>query len=162
MRGDDDAASGIEIRIEREPIDADALSRRFRIAHPDAGAIAVFIGQMRGEGGRAVRLELEHYPGYAESVIAATAASAKDRFTLEGLLVIHRVGALRPGDPIVIVAAAARRRRDAFAATEFMMDHLKTDAPFWKREIAPDGTSTWIEPRPADRRDRARWREGGT
>ena len=159
MSGDHVQRIGFEARIAPEPFDPDAESRRFRARNPQAGAIAVFLGQVRGEMGRAAGLELEHYPGFTESVVAASAAGARARFRLDDLLVLHRVGALQPGEPIVLVAAAARHRRDAFDAAEFMMDHLKTRAPFWKREIAPDGASTWIEPRPEDRRDLARWME---
>jgi molybdopterin synthase catalytic subunit len=162
MRGDGDAPAPIDIRIAPQAFDPDATLADFRAANAAAGAIAIFLGQVRGENGRAARLELEHYPGFTEDAVAATARQAVARFALESLLVVHRVGALFPGEPIVLVAAAARHRRDAFAGAEFMMDHLKTDAPFWKREIAPGGRARWIEPRAEDRRDRARWREGET
>ena len=160
MRGDVET-NLLDVRLAAAAIDPETESARFRSANKDAGAIAIFIGQMRGEAGHAARLELEHYPDFTERVIAETAERAVARFSLSGLTVVHRVGALRPGEPIVFVAAAARHRRDAFDAAEYMMDHLKTDAPFWKREIAPDGSARWIEPRAQDRRDRARWREGG-
>jgi molybdopterin synthase catalytic subunit len=102
------------------------------------------------------RLLLEHYPGFAEAEIELHVKTALERWPLEDVLVIHRVGELRPGDTIVFVAAASRHRRAAFETVDFLMDYLKSEAPFWKRETTPDGAA-WIEPRTEDHRDRARW-----
>ena len=130
----------------------------FTAAHPQAGGIASFIGQVRvGDGVEA--LELQHYAPLTEPGMAALAESALARWSLGGLLIIHRTGVMLPGEPIVLVAAAARHRRDAFAAAEFAMDHLKSESWFWKRERR-SGEWHWVEPRPEDRDDLARWGTG--
>ncbi len=122
-----------------------------------AGAIASFIGVVRGEGGKGVRaLYLDHFPGVTERAIRDAASEAEGRWPLLGLRVVHRIGETPVGDPVVLVATAAAHRRAAFEACDFLMDYLKTDAPFWKKEIRGDG-DVWIEPRAADYADRARW-----
>lgn len=127
----------------------------FAAAHPAAGGIATFLGQVRcGEGVES--LELRHYGPLTRPGMEALAGQALGRWTLEGLLIVHRHGRMAPGDPIVLVCAAARHRRDAFAAAEFAMDHLKSDSWFWKRELA-GGQWRWIEPREQDLADIARW-----
>jgi molybdopterin synthase catalytic subunit len=130
----------------------------FAAEHPQAGGIASFVGQVRsGDGAEAVlALELSHYQPLTLPGMEALADTALRRWSLEGLLILHRVGLMQPGDPIVLVAAAARHRRDAFAAVDFAMDHLKSEAWFWKREQTAAGWR-WIEPRPEDLADRARW-----
>ena len=147
------------IRIVGEAFDPEGEIARFRRRCDGAGAIASFVGQVRGESGAALRLALEHYPGYTERAVAAHCAQAGRRWALEALAVVHRVGEMAPGEAIVLVAAAARHRRDAFSAVDFLMDHLKADAPFWKRELHAAGWR-WIEPRAEDRDDIARWRKG--
>jgi molybdopterin synthase catalytic subunit len=115
-----------------------------------------FVGYCRdATAGRSVReLYLDHYPGFTEPEIARIAASVRDRFDLVDLLVIHRVGALVPGDAIVLVATLAAHRAEAFAAASELMDYLKTDAPLWKKETGPDGTR-WVEPTATDHARRA-------
>jgi molybdopterin synthase catalytic subunit len=130
----------------------------FTTAHPQAGGLVSFLGQVRQEGGpHAVEaLELKHYEAMTLPGMTALAVATQARWTLDGLLILHRYGVMQPGDPIVLVAAAARHRRDAFAAADFAMDHLKSQSWFWKREKTAKGWR-WIEPRPDDRRDLARW-----
>lgn len=128
----------------------------------DVGAVASFVGLCRTEGGRLAGLELEHYPGMAESEIARVAAEAGERWDLAGITAIHRYGLIRPGGRIVLVAAASAHRAAAFAAAEFMMDYLKTRAPFWKREHLADGSlGPWVEAKSGDEAAAARWAPGG-
>lgn len=127
----------------------------FTAAHPEAGGVVSFLGQVRaGDGVEA--LELRHYDPITLPAMEGLAARVCGRWMLDGLLVIHRSGEMAPGDPIVLVAAAARHRRDAFAAADFAMDHLKSESWFWKREKV-GGAWHWIEPRPQDFEDIARW-----
>lgn len=143
------------VRLALEAFDPAAELARFGAAHGDAGGIVSFLGQVRaGEGVDA--LELRHFAPLTLPGMEELAARALARWPLAGLLVIHRSGVMAPGDPIVLVAAAARHRRDAFAATDFVMDHLKGDSWFWKRERA-NGEWRWIEPRAEDHADRQRW-----
>lgn len=128
---------------------------RFAKAHPEAGGIASFVGKVRpGNGVEA--LELSHYEPLTLPGMERLAGEALARWRLDGILIHHRTGRMRPGAPIVLVAAAARHRRDAFEAAEFAMDHLKSAAWFWKRERRADGWH-WIEPRQQDHTDLARW-----
>jgi len=124
------------------------------------GATVSFVGYCRDEGGRLAALELEHYPGMAEEEIGRIAAEAKRRWPITGLRVVHRHGLVRPGEPIVLVATASAHRGAAFAAAEFLMDFLKTRAPFWKREHGADGTTSgWVAATDADDSAAARWAE---
>lgn len=144
-----------EVRLLADPFDPAADTAAFSAAHEGAGGIVSFLGQVRGgEGVEA--LELRHYAPLTLPGMKAVAAEAEARWPLLGLLVVHRTGVLLPGAPIVLVAAAARHRRDAFAATEFAMDHLKSESWFWKREKA-GGQWRWIEPRVQDYEDIRRW-----
>ncbi len=154
------ASAPATVLISPEPFDPDEEMRVFRRRYGNAGAIASFLGQVRGEaeGGAVTSLRLDHYPGFAERMIEDFAGRAKARWPLIGLRIVHRVGALHPGDPIVLVAAAAAHRRAAFEAVDFLMDYLKTEAPFWKQETTSAG-ARWIEPRAGDYADRGRWRE---
>ncbi|WP_324742527.1 molybdenum cofactor biosynthesis protein MoaE [Tsuneonella sp. CC-YZS046] len=128
---------------------------RFMAAHPASGGIVSFAGQVRsGDGVEA--LELSHYGPLTLPGMERLVDDAQGRWLLDGVLAIHRVGLMRPGEAIVMVATAARHRRDAFESADFIMDHLKSDAWFWKREKRADGWH-WIEPRPADREDIGRW-----
>jgi molybdopterin synthase catalytic subunit len=115
----------------------------------EAGALASFVGYCRSANGAVNQLELDHYPGFTETEVSRLAHSVAARHDLLDLLVIHRIGVIPANDPIVLVAALSRHRAEAFAAIVEMMDYLKTDAPFWKRETGPDG-SRWIEPTAAD------------
>ncbi len=147
--------TNMDVRLCAEPFDPAAEMAAFAARHTRAGGIASFLGQVRG-GGEVEALELLHYEPLTLPGMEALAADALQRWQLEGLLAVHRTGVMHPGNPIVLVAVAARHRRDAFAAAEFVMDHLKSDSWFWKREKA-NGAWTWIEPREQDHADRARW-----
>jgi molybdopterin synthase catalytic subunit len=144
------------IRLTQDPFDPGALLSGFCRGRAEVGAVATFTGLARAEAGATTTLELEAYPGFTESEIGRMAEAARQRFGLEDLLVLHRVGKIAPGEPIVFVAAAARHRRAAFEACDYMMDYLKSRAPFWKKEHGPDG-ARWIEPRDQDHADLARW-----
>jgi molybdopterin synthase catalytic subunit len=147
---------GPNIYIAKSAIDPDALAARFRKEHASAGAIASFIGQTRSEGGAVEALVLEHYPGFTEQEIKTIVDSALSRWPLHAVSVFHRVGRMVPEEPIVFVAAAADHRRAAIEAIDFLMDYLKSEAPFWKREITAEG-ARWVEPTDQDQRDKARW-----
>ncbi len=126
----------------------------------DSGAVVTFTGLCRDEGGRLTALELEHYPGMAEAELARIAQEASERWPLQAMTVLHRHGLVKPGEAIVLVAAASTHRQAAFAAAEFVMDFLKTDAPFWKKEHLVDGsTSGWVEARASDDLAKARWQD---
>lgn len=146
------------IRIQAEGFDAAAETAALTRGRVDVGAVVAFTGFCRDEGGRLAALELEHYPGMAEAEIARIAAEAQSRWPLLGLTIIHRVGRIRPGEGIVLVLAASAHRRAAFEAAEFLMDYLKTRAPFWKREHLKDGTTGgWVEAKTQDDEATARW-----
>ena len=147
-----------DIRLLDAPLDPASELARFASAHPQSGGIASFIGQVRAESGEAAVLELElsHYGPLTLPGMDALADEACERWPLDGLLLLHRTGSLLAGEPIVLVAAAARHRRDAFLAADFAMDHLKSEAWFWKRERTAAGWG-WVEPRDADYTDKDRW-----
>lgn len=144
-----------DVRLLPERFDPGASLERFETETPGSGALALFVGTVRGEGG-VEALELSHYAPLTLPGMNALADTAFERFDLLGLLMLHRIGSLDPGEPIVCVGAAAAHRRSAFDAVDFVMDHLKSEAWFWKRELRA-GRWTWIEPRDADRADLARW-----
>ena len=148
----------VRVGLLSSSYDPAAELTRFAAAHPQSGGIASFIGQVRAEVGEAAVLELElsHYPPLTLPGMEALADEARGRWPLDGLLLLHRTGSLLPGEPIVLVAAAARHRRDAFLAADFAMDHLKSEAWFWKRERTVAGWR-WVEPRDSDLSDKARW-----
>jgi molybdopterin synthase catalytic subunit len=146
------------IRLVAETFDPGAALNRFSAGRSVTGAVASFLGIARGEAGQAVALELEAYPGFTETRIAAFLETAIDRFGLQDAEVIHRVGPIPPGEPIVLVLAAAAHRREAFEACDYLMDYLKSRAPFWKKEYGPAG-ARWVEPTARDLADLARWRE---
>ncbi len=145
-----------DVRLLTAPFDPNAEVDPFARAHPDAGGIASFVGKVRSAGG-VEALELSHYEPLTLPGMDALADEVLGRFDLMGLLVLHRVGVLHPGEPIVMVSACARHRRAAIEAVDFAMDHLKSDAWFWKREKRADGWH-WIEPREQDHEDLARWK----
>ena len=132
-----------------------ALIEAFAAQHPASGGIASFVGQVRADNA-VEALELQHYAPLTLPAMQALAADALGRWALGGLLVVHRSGVMLPGQPIVLVAAAARHRRDAFAAADYVMDNLKANSWFWKREKRC-GQWHWIEPRDQDHADLARW-----
>jgi molybdopterin synthase catalytic subunit len=146
------------VRVQAEDFDAGAEIARLRAGDPRVGAVASFIGVARDiNDGAAVRtLTLEHYPGMTERALEDICARAHQRWNLLDLLVIHRVGELAPLDQIVLVVVTSAHRGEAFAACEFVMDYLKTEAPFWKKEVTPDG-ARWVDARESDDTARARW-----
>lgn len=146
------------IRLTQEPFDPGALLSGFCQGRSEVGAVASFTGIARAEGGEAAVLELQAYPSLTEREIGRIAEQARDRFGLQDLVILHRIGRIAPGETIVFVATAATHRREAFEACDFLMDYLKSRAPFWKRSHGPDGVR-WIEPRAQDHADLARWDE---
>lgn len=149
------------IRLQSEDFDAGAETAKLTQGRSDVGAVVTFIGICRDhEGGRGVTaMTLEHYPGMAEEEIARHVADAQARWPLLGVTVIHRYGRMLPGDNIVLVATASAHREAAFEAASFLMDYLKTRAPFWKLEERPDGQD-WVAAKDADDTAAARWARG--
>jgi molybdopterin synthase catalytic subunit len=144
-----------DVRLALVPFEPAAELSAFSARHVQSGGIVSFLGQVRaGEGVEA--LELRHYDPLTLPGMEGLAETVLARWALDGLLIVHRAGQMAPGDPIVLVAAASRHRRDAFAAADFAMDHLKSDSWFWKREKVA-GEWRWIEPREQDHTDLARW-----
>ena len=150
----------IKIRVQSEPFDLGAEVNAMSHGRTDIGAIASFVGLARDHnvGSGVQAMTLEHYPGMTEKALVALVDEACARWTLLDVTVIHRVGRLLPGDPIVLVAVASSHRGEAFAACEFIMDALKTRAPFWKKEETPEG-ERWVEARASDEVAVARWDE---
>lgn len=150
------------VRVQTEDFDAGREIATLREGNPAVGAIASFIGVVRdvNEGGRVAEMTLEHYPGMTEKSIVEIIDQAKSRWNIIDALVIHRIGLLRPTDQIVLVVVAGAHRGEAFAACEFIMDYLKTQAPFWKKERTPDG-ARWVESRDSDDIAAGRWRLKG-
>jgi len=148
----------VAVRIQTDDFDAGAEIARMRHDNPAIGAIACFIGLVRdvNAGDRVSQLTLEHYPGMTQKALEQIVEQAKARWDLIELLVIHRIGQLSPTDQIVLVAVASAHRGEAFAACEFVMDYLKTQAPFWKKESTPQG-SRWVEARSSDEVAAQRW-----
>lgn len=147
------------VRVQAGDFDIAAEIAALTAGRTDIGAVVTFSGLCRDEAGRLSALELEHYPGMAEGEIARIATEAVDRWALQGLTVIHRFGKLAPGDNIVLVVAASSHRQAAFEAADFMMDYLKSRAPFWKKEHRSDGsTGDWVEAKDSDEQAATRWR----
>jgi molybdopterin synthase catalytic subunit len=144
------------VRVQAEPFDLGAESTAFAAGLRRAGAMVTFTGLVRDNDGALQVMEIEHYPGMTERAIAAMVDEAVTRWSLEDALVIHRYGRLGPQDQIMMVATAAPHRGDAFAAAEFLMDYLKSRAPFWKKELASDG-SAWVAARDEDEAALKRW-----
>jgi molybdopterin synthase catalytic subunit len=149
----------MKILVQTEVFDLGAEVDAMRAGRTDIGAIASFVGLARdlNDGSGVAAMTLEHYPGMTEKALAALVDEACARWTLLDVTVIHRVGRLLPGDPIVLVAVAGQHRGEAFAACEFIMDYLKTQAPFWKKEETADG-ERWVEARASDDAAAARWK----
>ena len=143
------------IRVSETAIDPETELLAFRKNLPNAGGIASFTGIVRDDG-QTEALTLSHYPGFTEKQIEGFVLQANEKWSLQATLILHRVGRMRVGEPIVVVAAASAHRRDAFEACDYLMDRLKCDAPFWKQETI-GGETHWIEPRGQDRRDLNRW-----
>jgi molybdopterin synthase catalytic subunit len=144
------------LRVQSDPFDPGAEANAFAARTTGAGAIVTFTGLVRDTDARLTAMEIEHYPGMTERSVAAIIADARTRWSLTDALVIHRHGRLMVGETIMMVATAAPHRADAFAAAEFLMDYLKSLAPFWKKEIGVDGTS-WVAARDDDEDALGRW-----
>lgn len=144
------------VRVQREEFDPGVEIARLQ--REDSGAIVSFTGVVRGEshGEKLVSMTLEHFPGMTERELERIAREARSRWSLTGVSVVHRIGELKPGERIVLVVTAAAHRRAAFEAAEFLMDYLKTRAPFWKRELRASGEH-WVEARDSDDEAAARW-----
>jgi len=153
----------MKIAVQTEAFDLNGEVGALYQANPKVGAVASFLGLVRdiNEGQGVSTLSLEHYPGMTEKALAQIVEDARQRWEVLDATVIHRVGALRPTEPIVLVAVASSHRGDAFAACEFIMDFLKTQAPFWKKEATPEGEH-WVDARESDDRAVARWSGSGT
>lgn len=152
------------VRVQREVFDAALETDRLLRGRTDVGGVVTFTGLVRAQsGGRElVSLTLEHYPDMTEAELARIEAEARTRFDLIDSLVIHRFGELKPGDPIVLVVTLSAHRQAAFGAAEFLMDYLKSRAPFWKKEAFRDGTETWVDAREQDDNALARWGASST
>lgn len=147
-----------KIRIQSEPFDVLAESKGLTDGRRDIGGLVTFTGLCRDESGTLAALELEHYPGMAVAELERVAEEARERWPLKGLTIIHRTGRIIPGDDIVFVAVASEHRRAAFEAADFLMDYLKTRAPFWKKEHPVDGSQgNWVEAKQSDDSDADRW-----
>lgn len=151
----------ITIRVQSTDFDVGDELRAVRAGNPKIGAIASFVGLVRdnNDGSGVSTLTLEHYSGMTEKALAAIVGQAQARWEIIGCTVIHRVGELQPTDQIVLVIVASGHRGDAFAACEFIMDYLKTEAPFWKKESTPAG-ERWVEARDSDETAAQRWYQG--
>jgi len=150
----------MKILVQSEAFELGAEVNAISQGRTDIGAIASFVGLARdmNEGSGVQAMTLEHYPGMTEKALTGLVEEARSRWALLDVTVIHRVGRLLPGDPIVLVAVASRHRGEAFAACEYIMDALKTRAPFWKKEETPEG-ERWVEARASDDAAAARWIE---
>lgn len=149
------------VRVQEADFDLGAELDALRANDPRVGALASFLGLVRdiNDGTSVSEMTLEHYPGMTEKALEAIVTEAKERWDLYDVLVIHRVGPLKPCDQIVLVGVTSAHRGEAFAACEFVMDYLKTRAPFWKREATPEGAH-WVDARETDGSAAARWQQG--
>ena len=146
----------MDIRVQSEAFDPGAETNAFTARAEGAGAVVTFSGIVRGEAGRLAGMTIEHYPGMTEKALTSQAEEAVRRFALTDTLIIHRYGDLAPGEVIMMVATAAPHRKDAFDAAEFLMDYLKSRAPFWKKETGADG-ETWVAAKDEDEAALRRW-----
>ena len=151
-----------EIRIQTEPLDPNHEIDLLRADNPAIGGVVSFIGLMRdmNEGDQVTSMTLEHYPGMTEKALSSIVDEANQRWDLLGCRLVHRVGELRPTEPIVLVAVASTHRGEAFQACEFIIDYLKTRAPFWKKELTPQG-SRWVDARLSDSQVEEKWEISG-
>jgi molybdopterin synthase catalytic subunit len=160
----DIGAPKADLRVQKDLFDAGMELNRFMQRNAGSGGVASFVGQMRdfrgvdrAQGQKLTAMTLEYYPGMAERQLADVVAEANARWPLDDVCVIHRYGDFGPGDPIVLVLTAASHRGPAFAACEFIMDWLKTKAPFWKKEVGAEGTTAWVEAMAGDDARAKRW-----
>ena len=146
------------VRVQTGDFDAGAEIAALRRGNPAIGAVASFIGVARdvNDGDSVATLTLEHYPGMTEKALEGIVAEARSRWNVTDILIVHRIGEIRPTEQIVLVAVVGVHRGEAFAACEFIMDYLKTRAPFWKKEQTPQG-ARWVEARAGDDEAAARW-----
>jgi molybdopterin synthase catalytic subunit len=149
----------VSVHVQHEDFDVGAEVRALTAGRTDVGAVVTFTGVVRSENeGKSLQaMTLEHYPGMTESELARVEAEAARRWPLQASLIVHRVGTLEPGDNIVLVVTASAHRQAAFDAASFLMDYLKTRAPFWKKEIGADGGAQWVEARDSDEEAAGRW-----
>jgi molybdopterin synthase catalytic subunit len=149
----------LSVRVQTADFEVGAEIAGLTGQRTDIGAVVSFTGRMRAdnEGKVIAGMTLEHYPGMTESELERVEAEACARWPLQASLIVHRVGALKPGDNIVLVITASRHRQAAFSAAEFLMDYLKSSAPFWKKEIDAEGRAGWVEARASDERAAERW-----
>ncbi|MEA1989664.1 MAG: molybdopterin synthase catalytic subunit MoaE [Pseudomonadota bacterium] len=147
------------IKIQKEDFDLTTEVAALRTGHKDIGAVVSFVGTVRdiNEGDEVSILELEHYPGMTEKALEKIRLEAHERWALESSLIIHRIGRMYPTDQIVLVAVSSRHRENAFYASHFIMDYLKTNAPFWKKETLPSGDERWVDARVTDKEAENRW-----
>ena len=146
----------MSVSVQEADFDVGAELAALSSGRQDVGAVASFVGLVRADKAAVAAMTLEHYPGMTEKALDAIVAEAQGRWDIHGVRVIHRVGRLLPGDRIVMVAVASAHRGEAFAACEFIMDYLKTRAPFWKKEEMPDG-ARWVDARDSDEQAASRW-----
>ena len=148
------------VRVQTEDFDVGAEVNAMRLSNPNIGAVVSFVGQVRdlNDGDNVASMTLEHYPGMTEKSLESIVEQAKNRWAIEDALIVHRVGELKPLDQIVLVLVASAHRKDAFTACEFMMDYLKTEAPFWKKEQTPSG-ARWVEAKDSDDQAKSRWQQ---
>lgn len=148
----------MKIKVQNEDFDVSEELKLLRQDRPNVGAVVAFVGTVRdlNQGDDVDSMEIEHYPGMTEKALQAVFQKASERWELQNVTIIHRVGLLRPLDQIVLVATASAHRGDAFAACEFMMDYLKSEAPFWKKETTGDGTR-WVDARLSDADSLKKW-----
>lgn len=148
----------MSVSVQTDDFNVGAETARLTAGRSDCGALASFVGLVRGASDGVLAMTLEHYPGMTERALAAIEAEARDRWALGDVRIIHRVGRLMPGEQIVFVGVTASHRGEAFAACAFIMDYLKTRAPFWKKEETPAG-ARWVDAREADDEAAARWQQ---
>lgn len=148
-----------QIKIQTEDFDLSTEIKQLRKAYKDVGAVVSFVGTVRdiNEGDDVSILELEHYPNMTEKALEKIRLEAHERWELQNSLIIHRVGKMYPQDQIVLVAVTSKHRENAFFAAHFIMDYLKTNAPFWKKETLPDGSERWVDARVSDKDAHSRW-----
>jgi len=146
------------IRVQQEGFDIGAEIAKLKAGRSDIGAIVTFIGTVRDQHGAVAELTLEHYAGMTEAELQRIEQEANARWPLQASLIVHRTGTLQPGDNIVLVVTASEHRDAAFEAAKFLMDYLKTSAPFWKRESGPGG-ARWVEAAPSDDNATSRWQK---
>lgn len=147
------------IKVQQEDFDLSTEVAALRKGHKDIGAVVSFVGTVRdiNEGDEVSVLELEHYPGMTEKALEQIRLQAHNRWQLESSMIIHRIGKMYPCDQIVLVAVSSRHRENAFHAAHFIMDYLKTNAPFWKKETLPNGEERWVDSRVSDKEAEKRW-----